>query len=99
MFQKISPVSFQLAENTFKNCSGDLEMYRSEAIMCLDVPVENYAEVVVLFFQDATQRDNAVCFYSCKTNPKYLYLNIYETACLFLFLLALTLLLFRVASS
>lgn len=56
--QKVSPVSFQLAENTFKNCSGDLEMYRSEAITCLDVPVENYAEVIVSFFQDTTQRDN-----------------------------------------
>ncbi|KAK6143946.1 hypothetical protein DH2020_020766 [Rehmannia glutinosa] len=56
--QNVSSVAFQLAENTFKNCSNELKTYLLEAIRCLGIPVEDYAEVVVSLFHDATQREN-----------------------------------------
>ncbi|XP_057791504.1 sister chromatid cohesion protein PDS5 homolog D-like [Salvia miltiorrhiza] len=54
--QNVAPVSFKLAGNTLKNCSADLKTYVPEAVRSLDVPIEDYAEVVVSLFQDATQR-------------------------------------------
>ncbi|KAI3455135.1 hypothetical protein Pfo_011798 [Paulownia fortunei] len=56
--QNVSPVAFQLAENTFKNCSDDLKTYLPEAVRCLGIPVEDYADVVASLIQDATQREN-----------------------------------------
>ncbi|KAL1553709.1 hypothetical protein AAHA92_14348 [Salvia divinorum] len=54
--QNVAPVSFKLAGNTLKNCSADLKTYLPEAVRSLDVPIEDYAEVVVSLFQDATQK-------------------------------------------
>ncbi|XP_042035531.1 uncharacterized protein LOC121781903 isoform X1 [Salvia splendens] len=54
--QNVAPVSFKLAENTLKNCSSDLKTYLPEAVRCLDVPIEDYAEAVVSLFQDVTQK-------------------------------------------
>ncbi|XP_042003387.1 uncharacterized protein LOC121752401 isoform X2 [Salvia splendens] len=54
--QIVAPVSFKLAGNTLKNCSADLKTYLPEAVESLDAPIEDYAEVVVSLFQDATQK-------------------------------------------
>ncbi|XP_041998535.1 uncharacterized protein LOC121748320 isoform X2 [Salvia splendens] len=54
--QNVAPVSFKLAVNTLKNCSADLKAYLPEAVGSLDVPTEDYAEVVVSLFQEATQK-------------------------------------------
>ncbi|XP_047942519.1 sister chromatid cohesion protein PDS5 homolog D-like [Salvia hispanica] len=62
--QNVAPVSFKLAVNTLKNCSADLKTYLPEAVGSLDVPIEDYAEVVVSLFQEATQKQITVCLTS-----------------------------------
>ncbi|GFP93151.1 sister chromatid cohesion protein pds5 homolog b, partial [Phtheirospermum japonicum] len=64
--QNVSPVAFQLAENTFKKYSNDLEDYLEEAGRCLGFPVEDYAEVVVSLFRDPTPSEDMVCISSCE---------------------------------
>ena len=64
LVQNVAPVSFKLAVNTLKNCSADLKTYLPEAVGSLDVPIEDYAEVVVSLFQEATQKQITVCLTS-----------------------------------
>lgn len=66
--QNVSSLSFQLAENTFKNCSAELKKYLPEAVKCSDFPIDDYAEVVVSCFQDATQRETTVCLLNLFTS-------------------------------
>ncbi|GFP98939.1 hypothetical protein PHJA_002037800 [Phtheirospermum japonicum] len=56
--QNVSPVTFRLAENTFKKCSDELKEYLPEAVRCLGLPVEDYADVVVSLFRDPTPSED-----------------------------------------
>ncbi|KAL7099418.1 hypothetical protein ACP275_09G083500 [Erythranthe tilingii] len=53
--QNVTPASFQLAEDTFKNCSDALKEHLPKAAKSLGIPVEDYAEVVASLLQGATQ--------------------------------------------
>ncbi|GFQ07531.1 sister chromatid cohesion protein pds5 [Phtheirospermum japonicum] len=56
--QNVSPVAFRLAENTFKKCSDKLKEYLPEAVRCLGLPVEDYADVVVSLLRDPTPSED-----------------------------------------
>ncbi|KAL7120103.1 hypothetical protein ACP275_02G102700 [Erythranthe tilingii] len=58
--QNVTPASFQLAEDTFKNCSNALKEHLPKAAKSLGIPVEDYAEVVASLLQGATQGEKTM---------------------------------------
>ncbi|KZV23317.1 hypothetical protein F511_02218 [Dorcoceras hygrometricum] len=56
--KNVSPLAFQLAKKVFEKCSDALKDYLPVAVRCMEVPVEEYDDVVVSSFRDSTQRED-----------------------------------------
>ncbi|CAA3009848.1 muscle M-line assembly unc-89-like [Olea europaea subsp. europaea] len=58
--KNVSPISWELGEQVFRNCATKLKLYLRKAVETINLDIDEYAEIVTSICRDTSSRTNKV---------------------------------------